>query len=80
MSGLDQIQIGFENLLKNGFEKLRKGILPAQAASPTAAQLSGLLRRPSLSLSLPRARVWLLWAELRHGLLAQLRAPSFFPA
>jgi hypothetical protein len=24
MSGLNQIQIGFENLLKNGFEKLEK--------------------------------------------------------
>jgi hypothetical protein len=62
MSGLDQIQIGFENLLKNGFEKLEKGKRKRNSfclgrfsyRSPT---LRPTAAAQSSSFSLPRARV-----------------------
>jgi hypothetical protein len=64
MSGLNQIQFGFENPLKIGFEKfekekekgnflLRAAILPWPSARPTAAT------HPFF----PRARLWISWAE-----------------
>jgi hypothetical protein len=67
MSGLNQIQFGFKNLLKNGFEKLGKEkrkeilsaigplLLPQPQPRPASPRAARLLPRP------PRFP----WAELK---------------
>jgi hypothetical protein len=61
MIGLNQIRIGFKNLLKNGFGKnrkrKRKGIISAWAVFFYHSPTPGLLRRPIFPLSFPRGRI-----------------------
>jgi hypothetical protein len=64
LSGLSQIQIGFENLLKNGFEKLEKKKKMENQLISVSAQLSRspppqpASARPTFSPPALRSRSW----------------------
>jgi hypothetical protein len=74
----NQIQIGFENLLKNGFEKLEKkkerNFFLLSGRFPPAAQLPGLPQRPASS-SRVRSRMGRAQAAAAGPTRASARVP-----